>query len=60
MPSIWSIKEEEEEEKVEQHPEAVVSSSEEADLERPSFLRRLTKKRSGDHKEDKGADSDAK
>jgi cell division protein FtsZ len=64
MPSIWSIKEEESSDShddadddnhdVEQ-PKAVVSPVEEADLERPSFLRRLTKR--VEHKDDKPADS---
>jgi cell division protein FtsZ len=60
MPSIWSIKEEEEhreEDKVEEEePKAVVSPAEEAELERPSFLRRLTKR--VEHREDKPADTD--
>ena len=62
MPSIWSIKEEEEsrnEDKAEEEePKTVVSPAEEAELERPSFLRRLTK-RGVDHKEDKPADTDS-
>jgi len=56
MPSIWSIKEEEVEEKHEEQPPAIVTSADEADLERPSFLRRLTK-RGSDHKDDKADDS---
>jgi len=59
MPSIWSIKEEEEkpedleEESLEEedHSHVVISPVEEADLERPSFLRRLTKR--AEHKDDK-------
>jgi cell division protein FtsZ len=54
MPSIWSIKEEEG--RPEEQPQTVVSSAEEADLERPSFLRRLTKKRT-EHKDDKNSDA---
>ena len=52
MPSIWSIKEEEDHEKPKAHEpsDPVVSSAEEADLERPSFLRRLTKR--AEHKPD--------
>lgn len=58
LPSIWSIKEEEErEEKSDDEPPTIVSASEEADLERPSFLRRLTK-RGADHKDQKLADDD--
>ena len=66
MPSIWSIKEEETPETdgedladthTSEQPKAVVSPVEEADLERPSFLRRLTKR--AEHKEDKSADSDS-
>ncbi|TAH36481.1 cell division protein FtsZ [Candidatus Saccharibacteria bacterium] len=62
MPNIWSIDEQKDEKdaddkKLERHhadaPQAVVSDHEEDDLERPSFLRRLTKR----HKaEDKPAD----
>lgn len=62
MPSIWSIKEEEDnhaEEKTEEPHSAVVSEVEEANLERPSFLRRL-RKRGGDHKEnDTPSDADS-
>lgn len=63
MPSIWSIKEEEEEqhaavaEKEEEHHPAVISDVEEAEIDRPSFLRRL-RKRGGDHKGNKDAESD--
>jgi len=48
MPSIWSIKDEDE--NVEERSQPVVSPTEEPDLERPSFLRRLTKRT--EHKED--------
>jgi cell division protein FtsZ len=59
MPSIWSIKEDEESEaRAEERHQAVVSPTEEADLERPSFLRRLTKKRGSDHKDDSHSQSD--
>lgn len=59
MPSIWSIKEEEaRERKIEEQPEPVVSATEEADLERPSFLRRLTK-RGSDHKDNKNPNSES-
>ncbi len=45
MPSIWSVKEEEEQEKKPEEPGSpIVSSTEEVDLERPSFLRRLAKR----------------
>ncbi|HEY4161305.1 MAG TPA: cell division protein FtsZ [Candidatus Saccharimonadales bacterium] len=51
MPSIWSIKEEGNAEEAAhepdhdpEEPKAVVSHVEEIDLERPSFLRRLTKR----------------
>ena len=45
MPNIWSISEEEEtHEEVEGPAEPTVSSHEEDELERPSFLRRLTKR----------------
>jgi len=61
MPSIWSIKEEEEAEPVDEKPDeqsqTVISSTEEADLERPSFLRRLTK-RGSEHKDDKDTNVD--
>jgi cell division protein FtsZ len=61
MPSIWSIKEEEEsrnEDKAEEEePKTVVSPAEEAELERPSFLRRLTKR--VEHREDKPTDTDS-
>ena len=61
MPSIWSIKEEEEDEdkdNPEDHAQPVVSTVEETDLERPSFLRRLTK-RGSDHKDDKNTNSES-
>lgn len=56
MPSIWSIKEEEEERLEESseedgQPQVVISSVEEDELARPSFLRRLTKR--AEHKDDK-------
>ena len=56
MPSIWSVKDEDEETSVhedEQQDEMkpIVSPVEESDLERPSFLRRLTKR--AEHKDDK-------
>ena len=45
MPNIWSISEDEEAaEDVEKSAEPTVSSHEEDELERPSFLRRLTKR----------------
>ncbi len=55
MPSIWSIKEEDEEDRHEpddEQPKAVVSpaDADDIDLERPSFLRRLTKR--AEHKPD--------
>jgi cell division protein FtsZ len=58
MPSIWSIKEEEHEEEKpsEDEHQPVVSTTEEADLERPSFLRRLTKR--GHETKDEKSSSD--
>jgi cell division protein FtsZ len=56
MPSIWSIKEEveaDENKADDEQPKTVVSPAEEADLERPSFLRRLTKR--AEHKDDRPA-----
>lgn len=61
MPNIWSISEDEEpaEEEAERPAEPTVSSHEEDELERPSFLRRLTKRnRKEDHPEDKKSDED--
>ena len=59
MPSIWSIGEEETEveEKSEEHSQPIVSSAEESDLERPSFLRRLTKRGSDHHRDDNDSTS---
>lgn len=56
MPSIWSIKDEEHEEErpTEDEHRPVVSTTEEVDLERPSFLRRLTK-RGHENKDDKSS-----
>jgi len=61
MPSIWSIKEEDEAghsepDHEEQSKGAVVSPVEEIDLERPSFLRRLTKR--AEHKPAEADDKD--
>lgn len=52
LPSIWSVKEEDKQDAVKASEEAptVVTTAEEADLERPSFLRRLTKR--AEHKDD--------
>lgn len=70
MPSIWSIKDDDNntddkerdenatfDSRDDDQPKAVVSPAEEADLERPSFLRRLTKR--AEHREEKSTDSDA-
>jgi cell division protein FtsZ len=58
IPNIWALDEDHEEEKSnETKSEEVVSSSLEEDLERPSFLRRLAKKRRNDsEKPDKDDD----
>jgi cell division protein FtsZ len=45
IPNIWSLDDEHEEDKAESNDEPVVTTSLEEDLERPSFLRRLAKKR---------------
>ncbi len=44
MPNIWAI----DEDKTDEHHEAVISSHVEEELERPSFLRRLKKRRAED------------
>lgn len=63
MPSIWSIADEKSDDSIEdkkldahqvEEPQAVVSGNEDDDLERPSFLRRLTKR----HKESPSEDKD--
>jgi hypothetical protein len=58
MPNIWALNDEDQT-KAEDSSQSVVSSHEEDELERPSFLRRL---RSRSHKEDNdeaaGSDSD--
>jgi hypothetical protein len=61
MPNIWSIAEEDKEEQSqnEEKPVApVVSHHEEEELERPSFLRRLTKRGHKDDTERPDGDSD--
>jgi cell division protein FtsZ len=58
MPNIWSINEDEPETTPtlrEEHVEPVVSHHEEDELERPSFLRRLTKRNA--HKDESGSDA---
>ncbi|HSX43037.1 MAG TPA: cell division protein FtsZ [Candidatus Saccharimonadales bacterium] len=63
MPSIWSIKDEDQNEEKQDEPaherseqssEPVVSAHDEDELERPSFLRRLAKRAA--HKEEQGDD----
>lgn len=51
MPSIWSI-DENEDQQDDKLDGAVISNHDEDELERPSFLRRLTKR--GNHKDDTG------
>jgi cell division protein FtsZ len=61
MPSIWSISEEDNEEDDKPVDQPVVSHHDEDELERPSFLRRLTRrgaqKEQPEHKEDDADDS---
>lgn len=61
MPNIWAIDEEADKPVDSNNDEDVVISSElEKDLEKPSFLRRLAKRRSGDDKDDKPSTEDKK
>jgi hypothetical protein len=54
MPNIWSLNNEEKSEEVDsaktahEHHEPVVSHDEEDELEKPSFLRRLARRRNKD------------
>lgn len=48
MPSIWSVKDDEDDTAADEESPTIVTAGDEADLERPSFLRRLTKR--GDYK----------
>lgn len=57
MPNIWSISEQDDEKPASAH-EPVVSHTEEDELERPSFLRRLTKR--GSAKDDSTIDTSEK
>lgn len=56
MPNIWSINDDDHHTE-EKKPEAVVSQHDEDELERPSFLRRLTKRSA--HKDEDGEQSEA-
>jgi cell division protein FtsZ len=60
MPNIWTLDDDKHDDKIDLKSDPVVSSHLEDELERPSFLRRLKKRRGDDEKDDSKTDDKEK